>query len=52
MKNAKPIGTLLANQFKLRKMKSLTSEKEKRDMATIPYSFIVKSLIMSWFVLI
>ena len=45
MKNAKTIGTLLADHFKLNKQIWPSTEKEKEVMAHVPYSSTMESLI-------
>ena len=45
MKHAKPVGTPLGGQFKLSKKSCPSSTKEKENMASIPYSSTVESLM-------
>ena len=45
MENAKPVGTPLANHFKLSKKNCPSSEKEKEEMKAVPYSSAVGSLM-------
>ncbi|CAH9131081.1 unnamed protein product [Cuscuta epithymum] len=45
MDNAKPVGTPLANHFKLSKESCPSSEKEKEMMKAVPYSSVVGSLM-------
>lgn len=45
MHKAKSVSTLLAEHFKLSTKQSLTSEKEKEEMKTTPYTSAVGSLI-------
>ena len=45
MKNAKPVSTPLANHFKLSKTSCPTTDKEKKEMAIVPYFSIVGSLM-------
>lgn len=45
MKEAKPVSTPLANHFKLSSSLSPTSKEEKKDMASVPYSSAVGSLM-------
>ena len=44
-KHAKPFGTPLSGDFKLSKKSCLSSMKEKENMALVPYSFVVGSLM-------
>ena len=45
MKHAKPVNTPLVGHFKLSKKSCPSSNKEKENMASIPYSFAVRSLM-------
>ena len=45
MKDAKLVSTLLANHFKLSNGSCPTTQEKKEGMATIPYSFVVGSLM-------
>lgn len=45
MKEAKPVSTPLTNHFKLSSSLSPTSKEEKKDMAYVPYSSAVGSLM-------
>ena len=45
MKNTKLVNTSLANHFKLSKKSCPTTDKGKTEMAIVPYSSIVKSLM-------
>lgn len=45
MKNAKSVSTLLANHFKFSKKSYHFTQKEKKQMTTIPYSFVAGSLM-------
>ncbi|KAI3740618.1 hypothetical protein L2E82_31087 [Cichorium intybus] len=45
MENAKPVGTPLANHFKLSKKNSPSSDKEKEEMKKVPYYSAVGSLM-------
>ena len=45
MKHAKPVGTPLGGHFKLSKKSCPSSMKEKENMASVPYSFTVESLM-------
>ncbi|KAL4582349.1 hypothetical protein LXL04_006896 [Taraxacum kok-saghyz] len=45
MENAKPVGTPLANHFKLSKRNCPSSKKEKEEMKGVPYTSAVGSLM-------
>ena len=45
MERAKPVGTPLANHFKLSSKDSPENEKEKDDMSRVPYAAAVSSLM-------
>ena len=45
MKHAKPLGTPLGDHFKLSKKSCSSSMKEKENMASVPYSSTVRSLM-------
>ena len=45
MKHVKPVGTPLGGHYKLNKKSCLSSMKEKENMASIPYSSAVRSLM-------
>lgn len=45
MKNAKPVSTPLAAHFKMSKKSSPSTEKEREDMSSVPYSSAVGSLM-------
>ena len=45
MKHAKPVGTPLGGHFKLSKNSCLSSMKEKENMASVPYSSAIRSLM-------
>jgi hypothetical protein len=45
MKHAKLVSTPLGGHFKLSKISCPSSNKEKENMASIPYSFVVGSLM-------
>ena len=45
MKHAKPIGTPLGGHFKLSKKSCPSSMKEKENMASVPYSSAIGSLM-------
>ena len=54
MKHAKPVSTPLGSHFKLSKKSCSSSNKEKENMASIPYSSAVGSLmyamVCTWYV--
>ena len=45
MKHAKPVGTPLGGHFKLSKKSCPSSMKEKENMASVPYSSAIRSLM-------
>ena len=45
MKHATPVGTPIGGHFKLSKKSCLSSTKEKENMASVPYSSTIGSLI-------
>ena len=45
MKHAKPVGTPLGGHFKLSKKSCPSSMKEKENMALVPYSSAIRSLM-------
>lgn len=45
MKNDKPVSTPLSNHFKLSKKSCLSTKEKREQMVTIPYSFVIESLI-------
>jgi len=48
MKNAKPVGSPLANHFKLSKEQFLKTDVEKEYMTKVPYASAIVALCMRW----